>query len=96
MKQPPRDPKTPVITRKMISKIAQVTLTKFMRFKWLQGALIMNLGTLVVFFNSLVENDPEQRYATTLAFTTFVMFQMFNALNCRSATQSVTSLGIFR
>jgi len=97
MKQPPRDPSTPVINRRMIIKI-------------LQGGFIMLFGTLYVFFSTVkdtggihAEHDAngeesqvaiENRYATTLAFTTFVMFQMFNALNCRSATQSVFSLGL--
>jgi len=82
MKQPPRHPQTPVITRRMVTKI-------------LQGAAIMVIGTLFVFFHALEDGVEEQRYATTLAFTTFVMFQMFNALNCRSATQSVMAIGFF-
>jgi Ca2+-transporting ATPase len=56
----------------------------------------MVIGTLFVFFHALEDGVEEQRYATTLAFTTFVMFQMFNALNCRSATQSVMAIGFFR
>jgi Ca2+-transporting ATPase len=73
MKSPPRDPKTPAITKQMITKIAI-------------GSVIMLVGTLSMFFNALEETsteDGENRRATTIAFTTFVMFQMFNALNCR-------------
>jgi len=81
MKQFPRDPQTPVITKKMIIKI-------------LQGATIMFTGTLFIFFNSLIPDATEQHHATTIAFTTFVMFQMFNALNCRSASHSVFSIGL--
>lgn len=80
MKNPPRDPKTPVITRKMIFKIAL-------------GALMMLYGTLSVFFAAVEQGDSTR--ATTVAFSTFVMFQMFNALNCRSATQSVFAIGFF-
>jgi Ca2+-transporting ATPase len=107
MKTPPRDPRTPVITRKMMTKIAVCSF-------------VMILGTLGIFFKTLEDdavqlfhpatvaqatisgdasganidaNTPEaetewataeHRHATTVAFTTFVMFQMFNALNCRS------------
>ena len=30
-----------------------------------------------------------------MAFTTFVMFQMFNALNCRNNSKSILELGFF-
>jgi len=85
MKQPPRNPKTPVITQRMIVKVAS-------------GSIVMALGTLWMFFKSLEMSDPEDKkhlHATTMAFSTFVMFQMFNALNCRSAEQSVFKIGFF-
>jgi len=89
MKNPPRDPKTPVINKKMIIKIVL-------------GSLTMLIGTLFVFFGALekqeeseTESATEDHRATTMAFTTFVMFQMFNALNCRSVTQSVFNIGLW-
>ena len=33
--------------------------------------------------------------ASTMAFTTFVLFQVFNALNCRSMTKSAFTVGLF-
>jgi Ca2+-transporting ATPase len=81
MKTPPRDPKVPVITQRMIHKVAV-------------GSVMMLVGTLYVFFGAIqVGQDPH--YATTMAFTTFVMFQMFNALNCRNNNKSVFELGFF-
>ena len=32
---------------------------------------------------------------TTMVFTTFLMFQMFNAFNCRSENKSVFKIGVF-
>ncbi len=32
---------------------------------------------------------------TTMTFTTFVMFDMFNALTCRSAKKSIFKIGFF-
>jgi len=82
-KSPPRDPTLPVITPFMIKKI-------------LMCSFLMTLGTLHVFFSYLDPNVSEhQLYASTMAFTTFVMFQMFNAVNCRSARESVFKIGLF-
>ena len=86
--EPPISPKIPVIDRSMMVKI-------------LVGAVTMTFGTLYTFFSSLeftsVESlDKEDiHHATTLAFTTFVLFQMFNAFNCRSSTSSVFHIGPF-
>ncbi len=81
IKRRPRDPKEPIVNRKMISNIAL-------------GAVIMIAGTLVVFFTEISRGAMEER-AVTMAFTTFVMFQMFNALNCRSEDKSLFKLGLF-
>jgi len=82
MKEPPRDPNTPVIDRLMIGKV-------------LSSSLIMVIGTLYTFVQYLGDGEEEDIiYASTVAFTTFVMFQMFNALNCRS-TDSVFKIGLF-
>jgi Ca2+-transporting ATPase len=48
MKTPPRDPKVPVITRRMIHKIAVCSLT-------------MVIGTLYVFFTSLNQFAEDQQ-----------------------------------
>jgi Ca2+-transporting ATPase len=42
----------------------------------------MMVGTLVLFASRLESNGPD--HAVTLAFTTFVLFQFFNALNARN------------
>ena len=81
IKRRPRDPKEPIVNRRMISNIAL-------------GAVIMIVGTLAVFFAELSKGAELER-AVTMAFTVFVMFQMFNALNCRSEEKSVFKLGLF-
>jgi Ca2+-transporting ATPase len=54
--------------------------------------VIMAAGTLLVFDASLpggfVEATGNLPYAQTMAFTTLVLFQMFNVLNARSDDQS--------
>jgi len=80
MKEPPRNPNTPVIDRDMIVKVGA-------------AALVMVIGTMMVFLGE-VDSGQELKHSTTMAFTTFVMFQMFNALNCRGKG-SIFKLGLF-
>jgi P-type Ca2+ transporter type 2C len=55
-------------------------------------SLFMAVGTLGIFMN--VSNPDNAGLAQTMAFTTLAMFQVFNALNCRSRTKSFFSLGL--
>jgi Ca2+-transporting ATPase len=79
MQRPPRPRSEGVITRRMWSGIFFV------------GA-IMAIGTLLVLDASLsgglIEGSGNMRYAQTMAFTTLMMFQLFNVFNARSDTRS--------
>lgn len=79
MEKPPRNPKEQILTKRMLSYIAAT-------------GFVMCVGTLGI-FSYLLSTNAEK--AQTLAFTTFVLFQLFNVLNCRSSTQSVFKLGFF-
>jgi Ca2+-transporting ATPase len=79
MDQPPRARDEGVITRTM----------------WLQiltGGVVMALGTLAVLDASLpgglFPGAGDMRQAQTMAFTTLMLFQMFNVLNARSDEDS--------
>jgi Ca2+-transporting ATPase len=82
MNAPPRSPTEGVITRRMWWGILYV------------GA-IMAAGTLLVLDASLpgglIEGAGNTRYAQTMAFTTLVMFQLFNIFNARSDEESAFS-----
>ena len=56
--------------------------------------ITMMVGTLFMFQYGLADHDP--RYALTLAFTTFVLFQFFNAFNARAEQDSVFNANFFR
>ena len=56
--------------------------------------ITMMVGTLFMFQYGLTDHDP--RYALTLAFTTFVLFQFFNAFNARAEQDSVFNANFFR
>jgi Ca2+-transporting ATPase len=86
MDRPPRPQSEGVITRHM-----------WMNMFFL-GA-VMATGTLLVLDASLpgglIEGSGNLRYAQTMAFTTLVLFQLFNAFNSRSDYRSAFP-GLFR
>ena len=79
MERPPRPAGEPVITRRMWRGIFFV-------------GIVMTAGTLFVLDASLpggfFPGSGSLRYAQTMAFTTLMMFQLFNALNARSDERS--------
>ncbi len=79
MRQPPRNPREQILSRKMLTYI------------FTTGSL-MAIGTLGIFSYMLSIEPPK---AQTLAFTTFVFFQLFNVLNCRSDIHSIFKIGFF-
>jgi Ca2+-transporting ATPase len=86
MNQPPRPRGEGAITRRMWAGIFFV------------GA-VMATGTLIVLDASLpgglIEGSGSLGYAQTMAFTTLMMFQLFNVVNARSDERSAFS-GLFR
>jgi len=87
--QPPRNLKASIVDLRMIAKV-------------LMSAFLMVVGTMWIFLDAipegtktLAEMNEAPKEATTIAFTTFVLFQLFNAYNCRSFVRSVFSLGLF-
>jgi P-type Ca2+ transporter type 2C len=79
MDQPPRDRSVQILDR-----------DRFLRLL-LSGA-VMAIGTLGLFrWGLAVRPDDDGAFAITLAFTTFVLFQFFNAVNARVETTTVFS-----
>jgi len=80
MRQPPRSRGSGVITREMWGGIIFV-------------GLIMAVGTLLVLDaalpGGLIAGTGGIDYGRTMAFTTLILFQMFNVFNARSDTHSV-------
>ncbi|MBU0758305.1 MAG: calcium-translocating P-type ATPase, SERCA-type [Nanoarchaeota archaeon] len=65
--------------------------------------VVMTIATLCMYIYALKSmgwvsgdiSDTQYRYASTIAFTTLMMLQMFNVLNARSQRDSVFKVGIF-
>ena len=55
---------------------------------------VMVIGTLIVYYLTL-ESRHDEAYARTMCFSVFIMYQLFNVMNCRSNEDSVFKLGLF-
>ncbi|XP_053324123.1 calcium-transporting ATPase type 2C member 1 isoform X1 [Spea bombifrons] len=80
IRKPPRNLKDSILTKNLIIKI-------------LISSIIIVCGTLFVFWRELRDNLITPR-DTTMTFTCFVFFDMFNALSSRSQTKSVFEIGL--
>lgn len=83
LRQRPRNVKQPMITKAVIVNV-------------LLSASIIILGTLWVFQREMSDgSEGKTKRDTTMTFTCFVLFDMFNALSCRSQTKSIFKIGLF-
>ena len=78
LNKPPRKPEEGILSNLMIQRT------------FLMG-IVMAAGTLYVFISDLNSGVPLER-ARTAALTTMVFFQFYQALNCRSETESIFSM----
>lgn len=81
MNRPPRPKNSPVLTSAIIRRV-------------LFSASTIVVGVMMVFYYEL-EGGQVNRRDTTMTFTSFVLFDMFNALTCRSADKSLRDIGVF-
>ncbi|KAI9352813.1 calcium-transporting ATPase 1 [Obelidium mucronatum] len=81
MKKPPRSKDEPIITKSFIYRV-------------LLSALCIVTGTLFVYRNEVAAESSEARI-TTMTFTCFVLFDMFNSMACRSVSRSLFAIGPF-
>ena len=80
LRHSPRDPSEPILDRITIRRMAIL-------------APLMAVGTLLLFWHH--GKNGSLPHAQTVAFTTIVAFQWFQALNARSQRLSVFSIGLF-
>lgn len=84
MNRPPRQRGDAVLTRTVLTRVM------------ISAAIIMT-GTMLVYRHEMLSDGEVTRRDTTMTFTCFVLFDMFNALSCRSATKSILrgEVGLF-
>ncbi|KAJ8785893.1 hypothetical protein J1605_006853 [Eschrichtius robustus] len=83
LRQPPRNIKDVILGRALILKIL------------LSAAAIIS-GTLFIFWKEMPEDKASTPRTTTMTFTCFVLFDLFNALTCRSQTKLIFEIGFLR
>lgn len=83
MNKPPRRRGDPVLTKGLIQRV-------------LTSASLIMVGTMMVYSRLLADGEVTRR-DTTMTFTCFVLFDMFNALSCRSESKSILQgeIGLF-
>ena len=79
MSRPPRSRNDHVLTPALVKRV-------------FQSGMIIVIGTLFVYIREMKDNVITAR-DTTMTFTCFVLFDMFNALSCRSSTKSAFEIG---
>ncbi|KAJ2899301.1 calcium-transporting p-type atpase [Zalerion maritima] len=84
MNRPPRKRNDPVLTPALIQRV-------------LTQATIVMMGTMLVYRREMLADGEVDRRDTTMTFTCFVLFDMFNALACRSESKSILQgeVGLF-
>ncbi|KAL5624446.1 hypothetical protein BROUX41_004506 [Berkeleyomyces rouxiae] len=84
MTKPPRRRSDPVLTRAVLTRV-------------LTSASIIMVGTMIIYYREMLADGEITRRDTTMTFTCFVLFDMFNALGCRSSTKSILrgEVGLF-
>jgi Ca2+-transporting ATPase len=75
IKRPPKNPREGIMSKLVIQRT-------------LLMGIILAAGTVYMFISSLNAGVPLER-ARTIALTTMVFFQFYQAFNCRSDTQSI-------
>ncbi|KAJ2955140.1 hypothetical protein NQZ79_g8814 [Umbelopsis isabellina] len=81
MKKPPRARDAPILTRRLVTRV-------------LTAAFIVVFGTVFIYISEMLDGQVTAR-DRTMTFTTFVFFDMFNALACRSEKKSILTIGLF-
>jgi P-type Ca2+ transporter type 2C len=84
MSRPPRRRNDPVLTKSLLLRV-------------LQSATFIMVGTIYVYRREMLADGEVSRRDTTMTFTCFVLFDMFNALSCRSESKSILrgEVGLF-
>ncbi|CAD5210533.1 unnamed protein product [Bursaphelenchus xylophilus] len=83
IKQKQRNVKDPMINKALIINI-------------ISSAAIIIVGTLLVFYMEMSADNKITPRDTTMTFTCFVLFDMWNALSCRSSRKLIWEIGLLR
>ncbi|ELW62936.1 Calcium-transporting ATPase type 2C member 2 [Tupaia chinensis] len=83
LRQPPRSVQDTILSRALVLRVL------------LSSAVIIS-GTLLTFWKEIPADRSSTPRTTTMTFTCFVFFDLFNALTCRSQTKLILEIGLLR
>ncbi|KAG8513142.1 Calcium-transporting ATPase type 2C member 2, partial [Galemys pyrenaicus] len=83
LRQPPRSVRDTVLGRALV-------------LRTLLSAAVIISGTLFIFWKEIPADKASTPRTTTMTFTCFVLFDLFNALTCRSQTKLIAEIGFLR
>lgn len=89
------EPVDPVVMRRPPRKATDPILNRALALRVLTNAALITAGTLYVYWREMDHDGIVSKRDTTMTFTTFVLFDMFNALCCRHAERPVLALPFF-
>lgn len=102
VKQKPRNVKEPMITRSVIINVLLSAFIIIAGTLWVfkrEVISFLKIYRFPIIFQLIIDSQMSDngitKRDTTMTFTCFVFFDMFNALSCRSQTKSVFTLGFF-
>lgn len=81
MNKPPRKRSDKILTQNILRRVGQ-------------SAIMIIIGTLYVFIKEMSIDGEITARDTTMTFTCFVLYDMFNALACRHYSKSIFELGL--
>jgi Ca2+-transporting ATPase len=87
------EPPEPGLMKRKPRKVEEKIVNKKRGIMIFLIGIIMMLGTLDIF--QWYNTEVNLAYAQTIAFTTLMMYQMFNVINMRAEDYSIFSLGLF-
>ena len=89
------EPVDPVVMRRPPRRASEPILDRALGVRVLSNAALITVGTLYVYWKEMGHDGIVSKRDTTMTFTTFVSFDMFNALCCRHAEKPVLTLPPF-
>jgi len=89
------EPVDPVVMRRPPRRANEAILDRALGIRVLSNAALITVGTLYVYWKEMGHDGIVSKRDTTMTFTTFVVFDMFNALCCRHAEKPVFNLPFF-
>jgi Ca2+-transporting ATPase len=84
----------PAIMKKPPRKRTEDIISKQVLYRVITSGLLIMFGTMYIFLEEMEDGDVSSR-DLTMTFTTFVMFDMFNALTCRHNTRPIYEIDFF-